>query len=253
MLENIKIVLVRTFHPGNIGSAARAMKTMGLGDLWLVEPKQFPAKEALTMARSAADIVTRATVVESVYEAVQDCRLVMASTVRQRGYDLPSLSPEACAKALLDYAGSEARTEKPDQEHQQGTKVALLFGPERAGLNNADLQFAQYRVSIPTSSAYPSLNMAAAVQILCYEIFKSTLEPMPVATEESPDKRPSIEDLERFYEHLQQALSTSGFIFKKHPGEIMQRLRRLFSRAELTAAEVKILRGILSSFQKKES
>ena len=243
--ENIKIVLVRTFHPGNIGSAARAMKTMGLQDLWLVNPRNFPDDEALKMARSADDLVLGATRVNSVYEAVKDCQLVMASTARQRGYDLPELTPEQCASKLVTYVAEQA-----DAQTDAQRKVALLFGPERMGLNNEDLRYAQYRVTIPTSPDYPSLNMAAAVQTLCYEIFKQTL-PQQQPAKYNEEERPSIEELERFYSHLEQVLTDSGFIFKKHPGEIMQRFRQLFSKAELTQTEVNILRGVLRSFQKQ--
>lgn len=247
MLNHIKIVLVRTFHPGNIGSAARAMKTMGLHNLWLVQPRNFPADDALKMARSADDIVLGATRVESVYAAVKDCQLVVASTARQRGYDLPVLNPEQCARQLINHAGVSTG--------QVGTKqkVALLFGPERMGLNNDDLRYAHYRVTIPTSPDYSSLNMAAAVQTLSYEIFKQFLQqeqqqPARVEVEE----RPSIEDMERFYEHLEQALLEAGFIFRKHPGEVMLRFRQLFTKAQLTRSEVSMLRGALSAFQQRK-
>ena len=146
MLENIRIVLVRTFHPGNIGSAARSMKTMGLSDLYLVEPKNFPSEEAIKMAAGAADVVEGATVVSSLAEAIEDCTVVVASTARPRGYDLPCLSPEQTALKL-----------------NQGAKsgpVALIFGPERMGLHNDDIRLAKYRVTIPANPDYSSLNMA---------------------------------------------------------------------------------------------
>ncbi len=246
MLTNIKIVLVRPYHPGNIGSAARAMKTMGISSLCLVNPKNFPAEEALTMARSASDVVSQSRVVNSVYEAVKDCEVVVASTARPRGYDLPELSPEQCAKQLKSHAASG--------------KVAILFGPERMGLSNDDLQYAHYRVTIPTSPDYPSLNMAAAVQILCYEVFKGYLgDHSEVASEvnsevengiKSISRSASIASMEKLYTHLEETLSDTGFIFKKHPGEIMKRVRTIVARSTLTDSEVSILRGILTSIQK---
>jgi tRNA (cytidine32/uridine32-2'-O)-methyltransferase len=142
MLDNIRIVMVRTFHPGNIGSAARSMKTMGLSQLYLVSPREFPSNEALKMAAGAKDAVAQAIVVDSVYEAVKDCSLVIATTARIRGNDLPELSPDKMAKAL-----NTAAKKAP---------VALIFGPERMGLFNEDLTFAKYRVTIPANTDYRS-------------------------------------------------------------------------------------------------
>jgi len=238
MLDNIKIVLVRTYHPGNIGSAARAMKTMGMKDLCLVNPVDFPSDEALKMARGASDVVENATVLDSLYDAVKDCQIVVASTARQRGYDLPEMLPEQAAEKLNTYAAKG--------------KVALLFGPERMGLSNDDLQFAKYRVSIPTSPDYPSLNIAAAVQTLCYEIFKGSQQTINNQAQVDAHDLPDVEELERFYVHLEQTLGETGFIFKKHPGEVMQRFRNVFNKAELTTAEVSLLRGVWSSFQGKK-
>ncbi len=237
ILNNIKIVLVRTYHPGNIGSAARAMKTMGIKDLCLVNPADFPSDEALKMARGASDVVENATVLDNLYEAVKDCQIVVASTARQRGYDLPEMSPQQAAETMNAHA-------------KQGHKVALLFGPERMGLHNDDLQFAKYRVSIPTSPDYPSLNIAAAVQTLCYEVFKGS--EANTSSDSGVDELPDMEEMERFYVHLEQILIESGFIFKKHQGEVMKRFRNVFGKAELTMAEISLLRGVWSSFQGKK-
>lgn len=237
MLKNIKIVLVRTYHLGNIGSAARAMKTMGINDLYLVNPRELPSEEAIKMARSASDVVLNASVVESVFEAVKDCSVVLASTARPRGYDLPELMPEKAARKLKAYA--------------EIGKVALLFGPERMGLSNDDLQYANYRVTIPTSPDYPSLNMAAAVQTLCYEIFKGYTRTSIGNGVLTAEAMPSIESSERLYSHVEETLKDTGFIFKKHPGEIMKKVRSLIAKTALTEIEVNILRGILTSIQKK--
>jgi tRNA (cytidine32/uridine32-2'-O)-methyltransferase len=234
MLNNIRVVLVRTFHSGNIGSAARAMKTMGLTDLCLVSPKDFQTsegkQEALKMAMSADDVVDKALVVESLYDAVKDCTVVIASTARTRGYDLPELNPEECAQRL--------------HSESVNNKVALVFGPERMGLSNEDLQLAKYRVTIPTNPDYSSLNIAAAVQTLSYEIFKQVEQ--AEAIEEFRDL-PTAESLEQLYTHMESTLKDTGFIIKNHPGEIMQKLRNVFTRAELDESEVSILRGVLSS------
>ena len=242
-LNNIRVVLVRTFHPGNIGSAARAMKTMGLKDLYLVNPIDFPSDEAIKMSASADDVVSNAMVVESLYEALHECSVVVASTARPRGYDLPELNPEQSAKAL--------------NEGSITGKVALVFGPERMGLSNEDLQLAKYRVSIPTHPEYSSLNLAAAVQTLCYEVYKEysvrnspSSDDYSNTTEAFEKELPTTEDVERFYDHLESTLNTTGFINKSHPGEIMQKFRNLFGRSQPDTSEINILRGVLSSVQK---
>ncbi len=239
MLSNIRIVLVRTYHPGNIGSAARAMKTMGLSDLALVNPLDFPSAEAQKMAASASDILDNAACFKHLYDAVKDCSVVIASTARNRGYDLPQLLPEESAQHLVFSS--------------QQNKVALLFGPERMGLSNEDLQYAKYRVSIPTSPAYGSLNLAAAVQTLSYEIFKQANAEQNKQQKASAQRDlPSTRQMQQFYSHLEETLNETGFIFKKHPGQIMQKLRTLFARAQPDKTELNILRGILASCQKQK-
>ncbi|MCK5918442.1 MAG: RNA methyltransferase [Cocleimonas sp.] len=238
MLDNIRIVMVRTFHPGNIGSAARSMKTMGLSQLYLVSPREFPSDEALKMAAGAKDAVEQAIVVDSVYEAVKDCSLVIATTARIRGNDLPELSPDKMAAAL-----NTAAKKAP---------VALIFGPERMGLFNEDLTLAKYRVTIPTNPDYSSLNIAAAVQTLSYEIYKYSLINQTEKPENNLFNRelPTAEALETFYSQLEQTLKETGFIIKNHPGKVMQRLQNVFTRAELDAHELRILRGALASVQR---
>ena len=245
MLSNIRVVLVRTFHSGNIGSTARAMKTMGITNLYLVSPKDFNSDagraEALKMAMSANDVVEHATIVDSLYEAVKDCSIVIASTARSRGYDLPLLTPEESAISLCN--------------HAKKSQVCLVFGPERMGLHNDDLQFAKYRVTIPTSPDYSSLNLAAAVQTLSYEIFKASekLATKDISKDKNTvDEMPDMEALEQFYQHLELTLNESGFIFKNHPGKIMLKLRQLFTKAEPNVTELNILRGMLASFQNKK-
>ncbi len=236
VLENIRVVMVRTFHPGNIGSAARAMKTMGLTDLVLVQPVDFPSEAATQMAMSAEDVVTTARVVESLHEALADCSLVIASSARSREFDLPEKSPEASAEMLLDAA-------------EAGGKVALVFGPERFGLSNDDLRLAHYRAQIPTHPQMKSLNIAAAVQTLSYEIYKQFLQREGKQEGGSKGCRvlPTVAEKEHFYAHLHSALVGTGFIVEQHPGKIMDKLRAVFDRAEMSKDEMAMLRGVLSS------
>lgn len=232
-LDHIRVVLVRTFHPGNIGSAARSMKTMGLSDLCLVAPKDFPSNEALKMSAGASDVLSNARIVPNLQDAVKDCTTIIASTARPRGYDLPELSPESAAQMLVSSA--------------QKSPVALIFGPERMGLHNDDITLAKYRVTIPANPEYSSLNMAAAVQTLSYEILKAS---MPSTTPFKPARElPNSENIELFYEHLEVVLNEISFL-RPHQGETMQRLRQLYARAEPDTVELNILRGILSSTQK---
>ncbi len=238
-LDNIRIVLVRTFHPGNIGSAARSMKTMGLSDLALVNPKDFPSQEAEKMAAGACDVLANASTFSSLSNAISDCTAVIASTARPRGYDLPEVAPEEAAEILCSAAGT--------------SKVALIFGPERMGLHNDDIQYAKYRVTIPANPAYSSLNMAAAVQTLSYEIFKTAQKSLDVSAKPTSLRAnrelPSSREIELFYQHLETVLTEISFL-RPHQGETLQRLRHLYSRAEPDVLELNILRGILSSTQK---
>ncbi|MCF6188928.1 MAG: RNA methyltransferase [Cocleimonas sp.] len=245
MLSHIRIVLVKTFHSGNIGSTARAMKTMGLSDLCLVNPVDFISiagqEEALKMAMSANDVIKNITLVDNLSDAIKDCMVVIASTARCRGYDLPELTPEESAKLLYTTA----------QQSAQESNVALVFGPERMGLSNEDLQRCNYRVTIPTSPDYSSLNLAAAVQTLSYEIFKQYKYLKDKPEENSIRTLPRSKALENLYNHFESTLNDTGFIVKNHPGEIMQKLRNIFTRAELDESEVNILRGILSSVDRE--
>ena len=234
MLENIRIVLVRTYHAGNIGSAIRAMKTMGLTELVLVNPRDYPSEEANKMASSAEDLLEHTKVVDSLYEAVKDCELVIACTARPRTFDLPVIDPEQSATQLMKIAAT-----KP---------VALVFGPERMGLHNDDIQLAHYRVTIPANPDYSSLNLASAVQILCYELRKQMDNPVEP---EVARTFPSIEQKENFYETLEVLLNDVEFVNKQHPGQLMLKLRRFFSRAEMDESELNILRGSLAAVQRK--
>lgn len=241
--DTLRIVLVGTQHPGNIGSAARAMKTMGLSALHLVAPERFPDVEANTLAAGADDLLTAAPVHATLDEALAGCHFVIGTSARRRHIPLPELSPREAAARLV-----EAATRGP---------VALLFGRERTGLENEELQRCHASVGIPTNPDFSSLNLAAAVQVLAYELRLAQLaaadgglpsgRPMPAA---EPEPLATADELERYFTHLDQALHDIDFHKDKPPEMVMARLRRLYLRAGLDAREVKILRGILSEAQR---
>jgi TrmH family RNA methyltransferase len=234
MLEQIRIVLVGTTHPGNIGSSARAMKVMGLEQLWLVAPEHFPDATATALASGADDVLARARVVGTLEEAVADCRLVIGTSARLRSLPWPLQTPREAAEQL--------RANPP------GGPIALVFGREASGLSNQEMQLCQRMVHVPTSMEYGSLNLAMAVQILCYEMRMAALEGQGVS--QVPDSPPArAEDLERLFVHMQDVLEKAGFLNPKSPRHLMARLRRLYMRAGLDENEVKILRGILTAYE----
>ena len=234
MLDNIRVVLVNTSHPGNIGSAARAMKTMGIHDLVLVDPVEPPDGRTTAMAAGAVDVLANLRVVDTLAEAVADCGLVIGSSARSRTLDWPMLDPRQ--------AGAKSIAEAPQH------KVALVFGRERTGLTNDELQQCHYHVCIPANPDYSSLNLAMAVQTICYEVRMHSLAYKPQA---SPDEAyPQQQDLDRFYVHLEQMLLQVNFLRADHPGNVMSKLRRLFNRVRPDSQELNILRGILTAVQK---
>ncbi|GLR72942.1 tRNA (cytosine(32)/uridine(32)-2'-O)-methyltransferase TrmJ [Agaribacter marinus] len=237
MLDDIRIVLVNTSHTGNIGSAARAMKTMGLSSLYLVDPVSAPDGKSSALAAGAGDVLASAITVNTMQEAISGCGLVVGTSARSRTLSWPMLTARECGDKLV-------------QEGKQHP-VALVFGREASGLTNEELQLCNFHVCIDANPEYSSLNLAAAVQTLCYEIRMNYLD-MKAAqyTEREAPEYPFTDDIERFYEHLQSALSKTGFIRENHPGIIMTRLRRLYNRARPDAREINILRGMLASIDK---
>lgn len=230
-----RIVLVNTTDPGNIGAAARAMKTMGLKNLYLVAPKAFPHLSASVRASNAIDILAEARVVDNLNEALQDCSLVFGTSTRVRELNWVTLTARAAAEKIIM---------GPIQE------VALVFGRERCGLTNEELQHCHFQIIIPANPDYSSLNLAAAVQIVCYELRMAFLAQQKMITEKSLILA-DVKQQEYFYQHLQHILSKIEFLKPNRSHQIMDRLRRLFSRAELDVTEVNILRGILSAIDKK--
>lgn len=238
-LGNIKIVMVGTTHPGNIGAAARAMHNMGVSRLSLVDP-QCPIGEIAYARASGANIVLdEREIFDDLPEAVSGCHRVIATTARKRSLAWPEIDPAEMAQQMF--------AENDDYQ------VALVFGREHSGLNNEELQLCNQMVSIPTNPDFSSLNVASAIQVLCYEIYRQQFtpaDPAPMASSELPATSAEVEG---YFEHLQQSLEQSGFINPEQPGLIMQRLRRLYLRSELSRNEVNILRGIITSTQKRHN
>ena len=228
-LSNIRIVLDHTSHPGNIGSAARAMKTMGLNRLYLVEPQRFPHADADALACDARDLLENARVCASLDEALTGSVIAAGLTARRRDLQNPCLDVREAARRLVEIAATQ--------------EVALLFGNEAHGLSNEELNRCQYVISIPTDSAYTSLNVASAVQIMTYELRMATLNAVPV-TSEAVALAP-LEDIEFFYARLEETLKRIQFLDPDHPKRLMPRIRRMFARTQLEKEEFSILMGIL--------
>lgn len=247
--DQIRIVLVETSHSGNIGAVARAMKNMGLGNLWLVNPSSFPDEASYARAAGASDVLDSAHVVSSLDEALADCVLVMGTSARGRKVPWPVCAPPEAAAAAAEHAGSGP--------------VAMVFGRENHGLSNDELQRCHYHIHIPSNPDYSSLNLAMAVQVMCYELrmyylrsleggegspyLKSMTRPGDEGWDVPPAK---VQDVEGFFGHLEQVLIDVDFHRRENPRQLMTRLRRLFQRARLDQMEINILRGILTAVQK---
>ena len=235
-LEHVRIVLVETSHPGNIGGAARAMKTMGLEQLWLVRPGRFPDPQAEWRAAGALDVLDRAVVVDSLDAAISDCTLVVGTSTRTRRIPWPLLT----AREI----GPHIRRESPHKP------IAVLFGRETSGLTNDELQRCNVHLQIPANPEYPSLNVAMAVQVVCYELYQATLETTgePAA---AWDRDPAtVAAVEGLLTHFEGVLTRVEFLDAANPGQVMARLRRLFTRVRPDDTEVAILRGALTEIER---
>lgn len=244
-LQNVRVVLVNTSHPGNIGGAARAMKNMGLSRLVLVDPIDFPSPEAVARASGATDVLDGAQVVATLEEALAGCSVAFGTSARDRRIPWPLLDPRETGSACVEQVG-------------QGAEVALVFGREYAGLTNEELQRCHFHVHIPSNPDFSSLNLAAAVQVLAYEVRMAWL-----AASGQPSKSEKLEttsmlnaqqvtadELEHYYGHLEQTLVDIGFLDPAKPRHLMPRLRRLYGRSGISKLEMNILRGILTETQK---
>ena len=234
-LSAIRIVLVEPSHPGNIGAVARAMKNMGLSELVLVRPKAFPHAEATARASGADDVLARARIVDSVTDAVADCGFVSATTSRSRDQNFRALDLHDAATRIFEMSARGP--------------AAVLFGAERTGLTNEELALAHLLIRIPANPDYPSLNLAMAVQLTTYELFRAAGSPASTRPlSETPVPLAPGADMERFYVHLQEVMDEVDFKDRTIGGtHLMTRIRRLFQRCEMDQNEVNILRGILTA------
>ena len=229
MLDNIRVVLSHTTHPGNTGAAARAMKPMGLHHLYLINPRHYPDAQADAMAAGAGDVLRDAVVCPSIAEALQGVVFTVAMTARQRDISIEVKTPREAMPLVLQYAIAQP--------------VALLFGTEMSGLTNEETGKAQVLVNIPADPDFSSLNLAAAVQVVCYELSVAAQSRLPGTPEIQPATH---EQVEGFFAHMEKTLLEIGFLTTQNPARMMQRLRRLYARARLEQDEINILRGILS-------
>ena len=236
-LNRVRVVLVETSHPGNIGASARAIKTMGLSQLYLVSPKSFPDKRAIEMSAGADDVLTDAICVSSLDEALLGTKLVFMTSARLREIGPPVVTPEQ--------AGIRASS-------HNAADIALVFGRERIGLLKEEMLKGHYHIEIPTNPAYSSLNLSQAVQIVAYEFAKHSLCVADTNEFHRANEEPlaSFEQLESFYAHLESTLKNIGFVKPSNPKLVLYRLRRLFNRVKLEEKEVNILRGILTQIMR---
>jgi len=242
MLSNIRIVLIGTSHPGNIGAVARAMKNMCLSSLYLVQPRIFPSAEATSRASGADDVLARAQICQSLEEALQGCCMVIGTSARSRTLSWPVLDARSCA----------ARVCQESQSHP----VAIVFGREHSGMTNEELELCHAQVKISGNPDYMSLNIAAAVQIIVYEILmaEQALDGLSdnAVVEAGDDETvlASADEMALYYRHLEEVMVQTDFLDPQRPRFLMRRLRRLYNRARPDKNEINILRGILTAIQK---
>ncbi len=235
LVDNIRVVMVEITHPGNIGAAARAMKAMGYKNLYLVKPKIYPNAEATARASGADDILTNAVVCNSLQEALQGCVTVIASSARPRAISSPVFTPREYASKL--------------HEMVMLGPVALVFGRESSGLSNEELEHCNVILQIPTNPDFSSLNVASAIQILCYEFIQGLQCLDTEKTDREKVQLATADEMEYFYDHLQQSMIDVNFLNPEQPRKLMRRLKSLFNRAHLDENEVSILRGFLAAVQ----
>lgn len=245
-LDNIRIVLVNTSHPGNIGAAARAMKNMGLSKLTLVDPKDYPSLEAISRSVGAVDILDNVVITDDLQQAVSDCIWVAGTSARLRTIEWPILEPRECVQTSL--------------EHIEQGEIAIVFGRENSGLTNEELEKCNALLHIPTNPDFSSLNVAAAVQVVCYEYRLALLEQGKIKHRTTKhkgnkcryDALANASQLDGMHGHLYDALDYMGFFGTNNPDIVMRRLKGLFNRAGTTQRELSIIRGICSAIQDKK-
>ena len=237
--NSIKVVLVGTTHPGNIGAAARAIKTMGLSKLDLVCPKEFPSNEATYRSKAAKDILEKASIHETLFESVKGCEMVIGTSARNRKVPWPVLNPKNASKEI-------------NTAVKNNSKVAIVFGREDRGLTNEELGLCNLHIHIPTNEDYSSLNLAQAVQIVTYEIRMNFLESESLKNDQEWDvELASAEQTERLIEHMDELMKEVEFYDTENPRKLLIRVRRFFKRSGIDVMETNIFRGLFSTIQKK--
>lgn len=233
MLNKIRVVMIETSHPGNIGAAARAMKNMSLSRLYLVRPKSFPDEEAYARASGATDVLDQAVICETLEEALEGAQVVYGSSARDRTLQWPVVNPRECAEQVF--------AAPPEQE------AALVFGRERTGLTNDELEKCTAMLQIPTNPDYSSLNVASAIQVVSYEMHMQShmAQQKGAVTKAEEEPLASQDQLQGYYEHLEKTLVDIEFLDPKNPRQLMRRLQRFYNRCQPTVIELNILRGIL--------
>lgn len=253
-IDNVRIVMVETSHPGNIGATARAMKNMTLSDLALVSPQPHPGGEGKARARAsgATDVLYGAVKYDNLADAIADCDLVIGASARLRSVTWPELNPREMAEKIFAVGKNSSKNDSGENAKQQiFEKTAIVFGREDSGLTNEEMDLCQYLVHIPANSEYSSLNIAAAVQVLCYELYMTALlHDGEIAKAENEHPLATSQDIEYFYEHLEETLVEMNFLNRSNPMLLMRRLRKLFNRCGLDKIEVNILRGILTAISR---
>ena len=232
----INIVLVETSHPGNIGSVARAMKTMGLSKLSLVNPKVFPSDDANALSGNARDVLDNATIYPSLQEAIKQSTFVYATSARNRSINWPTVNPEKAAEQIIDQATGDK-------------EISIVFGREDRGLTNEELQLANFHLEIPANPEYPVLNIAMSVQIVTYELFKNINNTEDREWRDYPEI--NSEDLQRLIEHFVETSIELDMIDPKNPSQIIARIKRMFSRLQPDSMEANYLRGFLTAVNKR--
>lgn len=237
MLEKVRIILVNPSHPGNIGAVARAMKNMGLSRLYLVAPESFPDPQAYYRAAGADDVLDQAIITQGLSEALKGCEYIYATSTRLRHLEWPSCNARECAQNIMS---------QPIQ-----AETAIIFGRESSGLTNEELAHCQQRVYIPANENFSSLNLAAAVQVVGYELLMAYLSYQTKTASPEDRRLAAHEELEGLYEHWRSTLIKLECLDPTHPRQLMQRIQRIFSRAQLDSTEINILRGVLTAMNKK--
>lgn len=241
MLDKIRIILCQPSHPGNIGACARAMKNMGLAQLTLVQPETFPHASATERASGADDVLANAKVVQTLEEGIANCHWLFGTSARSREFPWPQMTPKQAAEKIVSF------TEKQQE-------IGILFGTERSGLTNAQLQRCDFHLTIPTHPSYSSLNLSQAVQVVSYEIYQYWLTEKNQRSDNASEllfEKATKEEIAGLLEHFEETAVKIGFMDPRHPKKLLPRLKRLFSKAQLEKEEINILRGFLKLVQQR--